>query len=203
MKERIKSWDRIVLLAFLLVLFVFALLLARKYLISTAPPPAPVVTEPRQRREVVLFFAAPQGTHLVPETREIDDCREQLPCLRAIVEELTHGPVGELAPIVPGQTLVRDLSLAGDTVTVDFSRDLVDGHPGGSAAELLTVYGLAETFAANYPAVRQVRILVEGAPVETLKGHVDLRQPVPADRLLLRPSAPLSGGPAATAAERK
>jgi len=202
-RKRIATWDRIVLLAFLLILLVFGLLLARKYLTSTAPPTVPVVAEPKQRREVVLFFGAPQGTHLVAETREIDDCLDQRECLEAIVQELVHGPVGELIPIFPGQTLVREVGVAGDTVTVDFSRDVIDGHPGGSAAELLTVYGLADTVAANFPALRQVRILVEGAAVETLKGHVDLRQPVPADRQLLQPPAPVPGGPAATAAERK
>jgi spore germination protein GerM len=195
MKRRTRVWDRIVLLAFLLILLVFGLLLARKYLTSTAPAPAPVATGQQQRREVVLYFGGLQGTHLVAETREIADCLELRDCLLAILQELVHGPVGELVPILPGQTLVREVGVAGDTATVDFSRDVIDGHPGGSTSELLTVYGVAETVAANFPALRQVRILVEGAPVETLKGHVDLRRPVPADRQLLQPPA--------AAAERK
>ena len=53
--------------------------------------------------------------------------------------------------------------------------------PGGSLPELLTIYGLADTIAENFPHLRQVRILVEGEPVATLKGHVDLREAVKAD----------------------
>jgi len=60
---------------------------------------------------------------------------------------------------------------------------------------LLTVYALANTVAVNFPHLRQLRILVEGAAVETLKGHVDLRQPlVPDFSLVLTPAA---GAPSA------
>jgi spore germination protein GerM len=185
------SWDRVVLLSFLLILIAFGALVARKYLTSSAPAPVPVAAEPKQRREVVLYFAAPPATYLVAETREIDSCLDERECLRAIVQELVHGPVGDLLPVFPVQAVVRDVGIAGEEATVDFSRDLIDNHPGGSVPELLTVYGLANTLAANFPDIRQVRILVEGAAVESLKGHVDLRQPVRADGSMLRPPQPL------------
>jgi hypothetical protein len=53
----------------------------------------------------------------------------------------------------------------------------------------LTAYGLANTLVVNFPHIRQVRLLVEGRPLETLKGHVDLREPLPADFSLARPVA--------------
>jgi len=54
-------------------------------------------------------------------------------------------------------------------------------HPGGSASELLTVYALANTIAANFPDYNQVRIWIEGQAQETLKGHLDLTRPIAAD----------------------
>jgi len=48
-------------------------------------------------------------------------------------------------------------------------------------SELLTVQALANTLAANFPHIRQIRILIEGEPVQTLKGHVDLRGPIAAE----------------------
>jgi hypothetical protein len=57
---------------------------------------------------------------------------------------------------------------------------------------LLTVYGVANTLAVNFPHLRQVRFLVAGQDVETLRGHVDLRAPVPADFRYGRP--PLRSG---------
>ena len=73
------------------------------------------------------------------------------------------------------------------TASLDFSKGLLADHPGGSMPELLTVYGLADTLAENFPYVRQVRILVDGKPVPSIKGHVDLRRPVQADFNYTRP----------------
>jgi hypothetical protein len=66
-------------------------------------------------------------------------------------------------------------------VNVDFSQELISAHPGGTQSELLTIYGLADTLAVNFPHLRQMRVLVDGVPVATLKGHVDLRQPISPD----------------------
>lgn len=193
--------DRLVPLAVLLILLTFGALVARKFLVSPPPVPVPAVSEPKQRREVILYFAAPQGTYLVAEAREIEGCLEETECLQETVQALVHGPVSELLPILPEQALLRGVSVADGSATVDFSRELVDAHPGGSVSELLTVYGLADTLAANFPQVRQVRILVEGAPVETLKGHVDLRQPIRADLSFTRPPEGSRGGEAGAAGQ--
>jgi hypothetical protein len=61
---------------------------------------------------------------------------------------------------------------------VDFSRELVAAHPGGSLNELLTVYSVVDALTANLPAVRAVQLLVDGREVDTLAGHVDLRRPL-------------------------
>jgi hypothetical protein len=50
---------------------------------------------------------------------------------------------------------------------------------GGSAEEIYTVYAIVNSVALNIPEIRRVGILVEGQPVETLNGHLDLRHPLP------------------------
>jgi hypothetical protein len=104
-------------------------------------------------------------------------------------------------PIMPAQTRVLGISEQNGVASVDFSGDLVAGHPGGSVSELFTLYGLADTLAENFPHIRQVRILIEGQPVESIKGHVDLRRPVAADFRLVRRRQSVSREDAASAAE--
>jgi len=177
--------DRLLLIAFLMILLAFGFLVGRKFLATrTELRPQNVVqqpTEPSRLREVLLYFVAEDGTALQSEVREIEDCQEDRDCVRSTVQALIDGPVGGLAPLIPTHTVVRGLAIEGDLATVDFSSDFISGHPGGSLPELLTVYGLADTLAVNFPYLRQVRILVEGEPVETIKGHIDLRAPVPSD----------------------
>jgi hypothetical protein len=81
---------------------------------------------------------------------------------------------------------LRNVTVTNSLVSVDFSQELIAAHPGGTQSELLTVYGLADTVAVNFPHLRQVQISVEGSPVATLKGHVDLRQPVNPDFSLVQ-----------------
>ena len=61
---------------------------------------------------------------------------------------------------------------------VDLSREASAAHPGGSLNELLTVYTIVNAVTANLPAVTAVQLLIDGKPVETLAGHVDLRRPL-------------------------
>lgn len=139
---------------------------------AVAPPP----------REVSLYFAAPDGTRLEAETRELDNCPDETRCQLATVQALIDGPATGLVPVLPPQTQLHGVTVGDDGLArIDFNPELVSGHPGGSMTELLTVYALADTLAANFPYIRQVRLLVDGRPLETLKGHVDLRRPVTAD----------------------
>jgi spore germination protein GerM len=181
--------DHLILLAFLIILLVFGVLVARKYIVSmsSAPAPASVQQEPKQLREVILYFGAKDGSHLVAEGREIDDCLVEKDCIKATVQALVDGPIGDLIPIFPSHAVVRNVSVEDGTAAVDFSRDMAAGHPGGSISELLTVYGLANTLAVNFPHVRRVQILLEGEPTQTIKGHVDLREPIKADFSFSRP----------------
>jgi len=54
----------------------------------------------------------------------------------------------------------------------------MSAHPGGTQNELLTVYTIVNALTINLPAVTTVQLLVDGKEVDTLSGHVDLRQPL-------------------------
>ncbi len=65
----------------------------------------------------------------------------------------------------------------GDTLSRQFpGESLVANHPGGSAAEMATVYSLTNTLTANLPAIKKVKILIGGKERESLKGHIGLKQ---------------------------
>lgn len=145
---------------------------------TESPAPAPVE---QQTRDVTLYFASADGQSLIAESRVINECEREEDCLQDTVRALIAGPQGELAPIFSPQVAVRGVSIADSLASIDFTQDLVATHPGGTQSELLTVYGLADTVKVNFPHLSQVQILVDGTAIETLKGHVDLRQPVNPD----------------------
>jgi len=176
-KERPFLWGVVILLV------VFGALGIRIFFVSDAPdePSQVVPAEPPPMRDVVLYFGDVMGEHLFPEMRQIDECQVELDCIVSTVDALLTGPADGGIPIFPPRTRLLALNESEGVAVVDFSREFVQGHPGGSLSELLTLYGLVDTLAENFPFIRGVRILVEGEEVETIKGHVDLRDVVSPD----------------------
>ncbi len=165
----------------ILVVIVFAVGLVVGTLTTSKPEQAVrVAAEPAEQttRDIILYFASTDGQVLHAETSQINECTLDEDCLRDTIQALIAGPQGDLVPILPAQTRLQGVNIEQSLVKLDFSQDLISAHPGGTQSELLTVYGLADTLATNFPHLRSMQILVNGAPVETLKGHVDLRQPV-------------------------
>lgn len=188
-KSQRRPWHKQLVLLVALVVLLFVIGLVIGYFNTTQPSrkePVAEVTETPATREVILYFASADGQSLIAENHTIAECQNDEDCLRNTVDALIAGPQSDLVPILPAQVALRGVVSADSLVSVDFSQELVAAHPGGTQSELLTIYGLANTLAVNFPHLRQVRILVEGSPVATLKGHVDLRQPVNPDFSLVK-----------------
>jgi spore germination protein GerM len=66
----------------------------------------------------------------------------------------------------------------GEKVRVNFNSALTKNHPGGSSAELMTVYSIVNTLTLNFPQIKRVQILIDGKPIETIAGHLSLREPL-------------------------
>ncbi len=149
-----------------------------------------VVEEELPAREVQLYFIAPEGTFLQPETRSIKGCEDDRDCILSLLEALRAGSQQQLLPVLPSKTGILDVELENDLVRVNFSRHLSDFHPGGSLSELLTVYSLSNSLCENFSYLRQLQILIDGQVQQTLKGHVRIDQPVYADFSYAHPPLP-------------
>jgi len=161
------------------ILFVVGLVIGTLQTGKEPEEAVPVVDVPvSAAREVILYFSSADGQSLLAEPRQIAGCDLEEDCMLNTVQALIDGPAGDMVSILPSRTRLLGLHVEDSLVQVDFSQELIDAHPGGTQSELLTVYGLADTLRVNFPHLRQVQILVEGAPAITLKGHVDLRRPV-------------------------
>lgn len=171
-----------VLVAAFLVLAVFlGALVFRKYENAGTPPPVSTPSQQSGFVTVTLFFADGESDGLVREGREIEGCEEVSDCLESILEELINGPVGDLAPVLPLTGMFNSVKLDGTLARVDFAQELLDALPAGSSSERLAAYAVVNSLAFNYPQVQAVLFTVDGKPLETLKGHLDLRQPLTPD----------------------
>jgi hypothetical protein len=145
---------------------------------SAAGAPTPPSTAGR-RIKAHLFYVDADGTRLLSVERDVPFGEGAVEQARQIIEAQIGLVAEPLVSAVPPGTRLRTLFVTerGEAF-VDFSRELLTGHSGGSMDEVLTVYTIVEALTANLPAVTAVQLLVEGKQVETLAGHVDLRRPL-------------------------
>jgi len=135
---------------------------------------------------VKLFFQAADRPGLVIEERAVSAPPELSAQLRGVVEELVRGSKQGLGATLAPETKVLDVFVSSRGIAyVDLSKEAVMAHPGGTDAELMTVYSLVNSLVVSFPAVKRVQILVEDRPAETLAGHVDLTRPLAPDLSLL------------------
>jgi spore germination protein GerM len=134
-----------------------------------------------ERKSVTLFFLTRGSNSFQEETREIERGATTTEDAKRILIELVKGPKsGELASTVPQEAQLLNLFIdSSGTAYVDFNRGLRDGLQGGAQEELYAVFSIVNTLTSNFDRITRVQILVEGAEIPTLAGHVDTRTALP------------------------
>jgi hypothetical protein len=136
---------------------------------------------------VHLYFGDRQNDYLTAETRVLTHAPGPAPLGRAIVAALLAGPRTNRVPTLPEETALRAFYLTDDgTAYVDLSEGASEMHPGGAQAELMSVYSVVDSLVLNIPEIQRVKILLAGSEVSSLAGHIDLRQPLAANMLIVR-----------------
>jgi spore germination protein GerM len=145
------------------------------------------VDQGMRRLNVLVYFPSSVKDVLAGEPREIFMTAAPGDRAKQILADLISGPEsGRALRAVPrGTQLQQVYVLEHGTAYVDFSAELKQGLGGGSTEELFTVYSIVNSVALNIPEIRRVGILINGRPVETLNGHVDLRRPLPPNLSIL------------------
>jgi hypothetical protein len=188
-----------------------------------AASPSPVATpasspEARRTIKVKLYFEATDRPGLMAEEREVlysDDISRQL---RTVVEALLAGPAGGARTLPPDARVLDVFVTAQGTAYVDLSAEIRRASASApspaaspaaspvappaapspvaasSHAELMAVYGIVDTLAVNFPAVKQVHLLIDGQPARSFWGHVDIARPLRPDLSLLAGSDTVPGG---------
>jgi len=143
--------------------------------------------EPLRRTTVEIYFPSTFGDGLVGKYSEIFETVTPGDQAKQIIADLIADPDNpEALRALPAGTRLRQaFVLENGDCYLDFSRDLLEGVGGGSMEEILTVYAIVDSVVLNVSTIRRVAILVEGEPIETLNGHMDLRRPLRANPALI------------------
>ena len=153
---------------------------------AAAPAPAPTA-----HITATLFYGARDGLLLQPVRVEVPLAEGAVAQGRQIVRALLQPPPAPYVSVIPaGTTLKAFYVTSNGDAFVDLSSDVTAKHPGGTHAELLTVYAIVNTITTNLQGVQRVQLLVDGHEADSVAGHVDVRRPLERDLALVRQEPP-------------
>lgn len=130
-------------------------------------------------RAVSLFFADEENQSLLIETKMVAMGKGFGDQVHQVMRALLEGSdSGGISTIAEGTRLLGVFyDSEASTLYIDFSSELIAGHPGGSSAEYFTISAIMRTISQNFPEVLAVQFLVEGLQVGTIAGHIDAYRP--------------------------
>jgi hypothetical protein len=137
----------------------------------------PVPADQSLRAKVILDrmfsnFAQPASTHLLPPGQAVTDVfLVSLPVTNPSPDSDDMSANQQASPY-------GHLHADGDLLAVvNLTKSFADAHPSGIETEDLTLRAIIATLHANFPAIQEVRFLVDGQSRDTLAGHADLTRP--------------------------
>lgn len=131
-----------------------------------------------RRIQATLFYVTDDGAALSPVTRDVPFGETAVEQAQQILTVQLQTPEG-MASSIPAGVVVRGVFRgAKGEMYVDLSPEVASSHKGGSLDEALTVYAIVNAITTNLPDVTGVQILIDGKEVDSLAGHIDLREPL-------------------------
>lgn len=151
---------------------------------AAAEARSPLFTGKEAKRTVQVYLPSAQKPGFVTVKREIYATASLVNQAKQVLQALMDGPKPEsdgrgAAACFGAGAAYNELYLDGKGLAVlDLPAATVAGLPGGTSAEVATLYCLVRSLATNIPGVVRVQVLIDGSPAETLRGHVDLSDPI-------------------------
>jgi spore germination protein GerM len=141
----------------------------------------------REKKEVTLYFSDQEGEYLVGEKRKILKRKDVEEEAEETIIELIRGPRGKLIRTLPPQTKLLAVKIDEKGVArVNFDKTLSKDHPGGSSAEIMSIYSIVNSLTLNFLQIKRVQILIEGKTGESIAGHLILDQPISSKTNLIK-----------------
>jgi hypothetical protein len=176
--KRKKKSTRIIYF-FLILGGVFALLVFFFVILFNAlfPPVDMDALKKKEKHLAVIYFSDPQERFLMPEKRYVYNENDSAQQVKEIAKALLDGSKTGLVNTFPAGVGIRDVKVNDEGVaSINFNKNLTKLHPGGSTAEMATIYSLTNSVTENVSSVKKVKILIEGREVPSIKGHISTKK---------------------------
>ena len=157
---------------FALLVFFFVLLFNALF-----PPVDMDALKKKEKHLVIIYFSDPQERFLMPEKRYVYVENDSAQQAKEIAKALLDGSKTGLVNTFPAGVGIKDVKIDDEgTASINFNKNLTKLHPGGSTAEMATIYSLTNSVTENVSSIKKVKILVDGKELPSIKGHISTKK---------------------------
>jgi len=148
------------------------------------PPKGPriISRSVEERKNITLYIGNGEGLKGVRRSVKKGSLKSE------IGETFTILLWADSGDIIPRGTRLLGVEIRDNTAYLDINRAIKDNHPGGTSLEMQTIYSIVNSITLNYPAIKRVKLLIEGKTEKTLAGHIDISVPLGPYRSLINES---------------
>jgi hypothetical protein len=147
--------------------------------------PAPRIEPEKGDMQIQIYYII-RGQALTADSRQIRKPATGIERMHLIAQQFTTPPKnGLLQSPLPEGTTIRGLYLVDGFVWLDLSAEFLNVKNPTPLQERLTIYALVNSFLLNDPTLKGVRIMIDGKPVSTAWGWLDLSSPLGPDLSLI------------------
>ena len=128
-------------------------------------------------QKIIVYFPDENGEKLIPSNKTVDLSKNDK--YTAALQSLIDGPIaGKGIAIIPKNTKLLSIKIDKNKIAaVNFNKNFSSNFTGGSTGELMLIGSIVDTL-TNFSEVTAVRFYVEGKPLDSLSGHMDLTVPI-------------------------
>lgn len=134
------------------------------------------------KREAYLYFSDDEAMYLHKEEVKLDKITPNL-----LMEKLKEGPKQKHNLSVIPKDLDIKVKLNGKTAYVNLPKNISKKLTLGSAVETMFVYSIVNTLTLNKDlGIEQVKFLIDGKETDSITGHMEISEPIKANKSLIK-----------------
>lgn len=143
------------------------------------------VVSSNKLNNVVVYFPRLPDMKLVSEEIKVENNISNEEKILLIINKLIEGAdKANLIDVIPSGSKLNNVYINGNMAYVDFSKEFVENHPGGSLGEYNTIYSIVNSI-TEINGIEQVNFLIDGKKQAAYKGHSQFDMPISRDESLI------------------
>lgn len=137
-----------------------------------------------KKTTLVLYFSDEDAEFLVPERRTVEIAQGNT-VEKAVIDELLKGPSkDDKFSTIPPESKLLSIETKDSVCFVNFSKEFVDKHSGGTTSERLTVYSIVNSL-TELGTIDKVQFLIEGKKREEFI-HMVFNEPIVRNKTIIK-----------------